>query len=363
MKYPSAFASKTLLALALAAGSAFAQAKPAAKGAKTPPASIARPATSPAAAGKTGPVAVTVAGTPIRKAQIDTLVAAMARSRGASVSQIPSEQVAQMRKLIATNLIGQELLALEAKAKGVQAAPAEIDSALKMLRAQFPDAATYQRALRQNGETEAQVREKIARQIRNDKVLAAHVKPPQPPTDAEVQAFWEKNKSEFPVNDSLRALQIVLLSDPKTDVADQKRRLENVRRELMKEEEIPARLRLFMQAAARQGEGPEARVGGDLQRFHPDDFNAEFRKQATSLRVGEVSPVFQTPLGVHLVMVIEKFDGKFDSYRLHTLQYMMAQRQQELGLEMRSFLKKLAAKYPVKYALPAYKDNSEAGIY
>lgn len=360
MTHSSALVSRILLALSLAAAGAFAQAKPKAK---TPPASIARPVVSPAAAAKTGPVAVTVGATPIRKAHIDTLVAAMARSRGASVAQIPSEQLAQMRKLIATNLIGQELLALEAKAKGVQATPAEVDSGFRLLRSQFPDAATFQSALRQNGETEAEVREKIARQIRNDKVLAANIKAPHPPTDAEVRAFWEKNKAEFPVNDSLRALQIVMLADAKADAADQKRRLEKIRAEVLKEEEIPLRMRLFMQAAARQGEGPEARVGGDLQRFHPDDFNAEFRKQVTGLRVGEVTPVFTTPLGVHLVMVIEKFDGKFDSYRLHTLQFMTAQRQQELGLEMRGFLKKLAAKYPVKYVLPAYRDGSEAGIY
>jgi parvulin-like peptidyl-prolyl isomerase len=355
--------SKTLLAFALAAGGAFAQAQTQPKPKAAPPPTIAKPAPSAGTAAKTGPVAVTIGTASLRKAEIDTLAAVMIRSRGVHPSQVSAEQLADVRRMAATTLIGQELLALEAKARNVQATPAEVDSGMRALRAQFPDAATWQRTLRESGGSEADLRAKLARQIRHDKVLAANVKPPTAPTEAEIRDFWEKNKKEFPVNDSLRAVQILLRADGSADAADQKRRLEKVRADLLRASSIQERFRMFTEVAYRQGEGPEARLGGDLQRFHPDDFNAEFRKQVTGLKVGEVSPVFTTVLGTHLVMVTEKFDGKFESYRLQTQQFMMLQRQQALGEEMRAFLKKLAAKYPVKYVLSAYKDASEAGIY
>jgi len=35
----------------------------------------------------------------------------------------------------------------------------------------------------------------------------------------------------------------------------------------------------------------------------------------------------------------------------------------QLGIDMRDFLKKLAVRYPVKYAIPSYRDTSESGIY
>jgi parvulin-like peptidyl-prolyl isomerase len=272
-----------------------------------------------------------------------------------------------MKKMVATNLIGQELVEMEAKTLGIKAAPQQVDSAWRQLRSEFPDAATYQKALHQSGETEVAVRAKLSRQIRADQVLAMNVKQPPLPTEADLRAFWEENKKEFPVNDSLRAVQILMLADSKVspdDAADKKRRLDGLRRELVKDTaDITVLLRHFMSEAARNGEGPEAQIGGDLQRFHPDDFNSEFKKQVLNLHVGQLSPVFRTPLGWHLVLLIEKYDGKFESYRLRILQALMAERNQQLGNEMRAFLKKLAVKYPVKYVQPAYRDASETGIY
>jgi hypothetical protein len=76
-----------------------------------------------------------------------------------------------------------------------------------------------------------------------------------------------------------------------------------------------------------------------------------------------MSQVFRTPLGYHLVLVVEKFDGKFDSYRLQSLQNVMARKNLQLSMDMRDFLKKLASRYPVKYLVGSYRDTSESGIY
>jgi peptidyl-prolyl cis-trans isomerase SurA len=329
------------------------------------PAPTASPSVTPAKPG--GPTAVTVGTIAIKKNKIDTLAALMARARGAELHELPQEQAAILKRMVATNLIGQELLELEAKARGIQAAAREIDSAYKLLRGQFPDAASWQRAMRQGGDSEAGVREKIARQIRSEKVLAANLPQPSMPTEEELRAFWEKHRKEFPVHDSLRAVQILQLADAKTSAetaGEKRRRLESIRRDLASDSaDTPALLRRFMQEAARSGEGPEARVGGDLERFHPGDFHPDFKTQVQKLRVGQLSPVFRTPLGFHLVLLVEKYDGKFDSYKLQSLQNLTAQKNLQLGLEMREFLKKMAVKYQVKYLLTSYRDTTESGIY
>ncbi len=312
--------------------------------------------------------AVSVGDVRISAGKIDSLATLMARARGTEARELSTEQLDLMRQLITTNLIGQELLELEAKATGIQASPREIDSAMRDLRAQFPDEAAWQRAMRQSGESEAQVRAKLARQIRADKVLEANMQLSGAPSEAEMRAFWEENKDAFPVNDSLRAIQILLRAGATTSeqqVSSLQSRLENIRRVVLGEDstDTPALLRRFMAEAARHGEGPEARQGGDLERFHPADFHPDFRKHVTGLQVGQVSPVFRTPLGFHLVLLIEKYDGKFESYRLQSLQNLMAQRNLRLGMEMREFLKKLASKYPVTFHLPNYRDVSESGLY
>jgi parvulin-like peptidyl-prolyl isomerase len=336
------------------------------------PAPASKPAAGKSATAKAAPTPgagqtlATVGAIAIKKGRVDTLATLMARARGADLNALPPAQAMLLRRMVVTNLIGQELVEMEAKSAGVQATPREIDSALALLKSQFPSTAEWQAAMRRNGDSEAGLRAKIARQLRADKTLALGVQPPGPPTDEEVHAFWEKNRKEFPVNDSLRALQILLKVDPKApaDSSAKKRQLENLRRELLGDTaQVATLLREFMNVAVRIGEGPEARLGGDLERFHPDDFNAEFKKQVTGLRVGQMSPVFRTPLGYHLVLLIEKYDGKFDSYRLQSMQNLMTQKSLKTAMDMRDFLRKLAVKYPVKYLQPAYRDTTESRIY
>ncbi len=309
---------------------------------------------------------ITVAGTPIKRAKIDTLVQLMAKAQGVE-GPLDADRRRMLQKLVATNLVGQELLEREAKARHVEASSAEVDSVLRGFRRQFPDEAGFQRALRESGDSEARLKEKLQRQIRADKVLSARVGKLEPPSEKEMADFWAAHKSEFPLNDSLRALQIVLLADAQTpaETANQKRhKLDELRRELARDSaEVPALIRGFMAAAAQWSEGPEGKAGGDLQRFHPNDFNSEFRKQALALRVGQLSPVFRTPLGFHLILLIEKYDGKYESCKLQILQNIMGQKTMQTGAELRKLLKALAAKYPVKYLAPGYKDSTEAGIY
>jgi peptidyl-prolyl cis-trans isomerase SurA len=359
LSLPRLIASATLLIASAAIAQPMKPAPAAKPGAKS---STAKPASQGA-----GQTVVTVGPVAIKKGRVDTLADLMARARGYELNKLPAEQAMMLRRMVVTTLIGQELIEMEAKAAGVQASQGEVDSALKILKSQFPSTAEWQAAMRRNGDSEAGLRAKIARQLRADKALALGVQPPGPPTDEEVREFYEKNRKEFPVNDSLRALQILLLADAKMSadsVNDKKRDLDRLRRELSRDTgDVPVLLRDFMNAAARFGEGPEARLGGDLERFHPDDFSAEFKKQVTSLRVGQMSPVFRTALGWHLVLLVEKYDGKFESYRLQSLQNLMNQRSLKTAMDMRSFLRKLAVKYPVKYAQPSYRDTSENRIY
>ena len=323
--------------------------------------------TSAAASKGANSVAISVGTVTIRKNQIDTLAGMMARARGVSLGSLPDDQATMLKRAVANQLIGKELVELEAKARGIQATPREIDSAVKDLKSRFPDAASWQRALQSSGDNEAEVRNKVARQIRSEKLIAANIAAPEQPTEAEIKALWNEKRKDFPINDSLGAVQILLLADSQTTpeaATSKRRRLEVLRSELLDDTANTVLLtQHFMELAARNGEGPEARIGGYLERFLPDDFNAEFKSQVVKLRVGQMSPVFRTPLGFHLVLLIEKYDGKYDSYRLQSVQYLMAMKKGQMETEMRDFLKKLAAKYPVKYLQNGYRDNSEGGIY
>ncbi len=314
------------------------------------------------------PIVITVAGAAIHRNQIDTLAELMDKAQSAQ-SNTPNNptRLATLKKLVATKLIGEELLRHEARVKHIALTAQDIDTAMRGFKAQFPDQASYHDALRQAGETEAALKAKIEKQLLANKVLATRVDKIDPPTEADMRAFWAQHHQEFPVNDSLRALQILMLVGDTTSAqeADQKRyKLQEIRDQLIRDsDDTPLLIRRFMAAASEFSEGPEGKSGGDLQRFDPHDFHPAFQKEVRTLHVGQLSPVFRTPLGYHLILLIEKYDGQYQSYRLEILQALMGQREAKTEGEIRRLLKSLADKYPVKYLDAAYRDSSETGIY
>src|SRR4051812_8078855 len=88
---------------------------------------LAQKASSPSPSA--GETVITVGGKAIKRSQIDTIVDLMAKAQAQEAGgEIQPGQKLEMRKLVATNLIGQELLEQEAKALHIQASPKEIDS-------------------------------------------------------------------------------------------------------------------------------------------------------------------------------------------------------------------------------------------
>jgi parvulin-like peptidyl-prolyl isomerase len=335
-----------------------------------PAVSVAAPAGQGTSKPKLTPksVVITVGSTSIQKRQIDTLVNLMIKARAAQgQGEVSAEDRGQIEKMVATNLIGQELLDQEAKKLGIVISDKTIDSAFLTFRGKFPDAKAFDLALKQSGEDEKALKQKLARQLKADRMINAQVGQLAPPDDKEIEAFFNENKKQFPMSDSLRACQILIRApkEMKADEANRKKaQLEGLRSELLQDTASPfLMLRKFIMAASQVGEGPEKAAGGDLQRFKPSDFHADFSKNLKGLKVGALSPVFRTPLGWHLVILTERNDGKFESYRLAIAQLLMSQRTQKSGQDLRKYLQSLAGKYKVKYMSAQYKDTSPAALY
>lgn len=313
-----------------------------------------------------GSPVVTVGSKRIERRAVDTLVTLMVRQRHGG-KEAPPEEVAVLKKLVASNLIGQELLDLECEAKKIQVDPKQTDSLFGRFRAGFPSDQAFAAALKAAGDTEKSLREKLEKQLVREKLLATQLTALQRPTEEEIKAFFEKNKTRFPINDSLRACQIVLTVGKTTKADEEKKKkteLEKIRAELLKDSADAAVFLIkFTQVAARISETPEKKAGGDLKRFHPGDFFPEFQKEVGRLKVGQLSPVFRTPLGYHLVFLTERNDGKMGSYRLQVMQQVTAQKSSKNQEALKKYLQTLAAKYPVTFLDPAYRDQSPQALY
>jgi parvulin-like peptidyl-prolyl isomerase len=333
------------------------------KAAKAPKAKAAKASSAP----KTpAAVVITVGPNKIRRRQIDTLVQLMVKVKQAPENMGPQERE-YLERMVATNLIGQELLDLEAKRLNVVADDKAIDSLGKVFKANFPNDEAFRRALQQAGDSEQGLREKMARQIKADKLLNTQMSPMERPTLKEMQDFFAAHKSAFPVNDSLRACQILFMVDKNASSSELMKRkadLEKIRADLAKDSaQMDALLTRFVLKARDVSDSPEKKDGGDLQRFLPGDFNPEFKKQVIALKVGQMSPVFRTPLGWHLVLLTERNDGKFESYQLHVQRALVQEKAAKAGKNLKKYLQTLADRYKVAYLESSYKDTSVAGVY
>jgi copper(I)-binding protein len=94
--------------------------------------------------------------------------------------EVTDDEKAQMKKIAATNLISQELLELEAHSLHIVATPAEVDSMLQYFKSRFPDEATFEKTLKEAGDTPTNIRLKLAKEIRANKVLARQLQTPKP---------------------------------------------------------------------------------------------------------------------------------------------------------------------------------------
>ncbi|NET23676.1 MAG: hypothetical protein F6K07_32240, partial [Okeania sp. SIO1H5] len=303
------------------------------------------------------PTVIKVGKTSITKNQVDTLVGLIALKRYGK-SEIDPKQREVLRKLVANNMVSQELLQLEANEKKIQASQAEVDSLFKIFRGNYPSQKQFIAALLEAGDTEKSLRVKLRRQLRVDKLLDGRLPHPEPPNKKEMEAYFKEHKKKFPVHNSLRASQILLKVPSKAServVQGKLAELEKMRNQMMKETEIAARLVLFTRKAIAHSESPEGKKGGDLQKFHPKDFMDEFRNNVKSLKVGEISPAFRTSIGVHLVLLTEKYDGNFENYQLQIAQLLSTRKAMNNQKTLENYLRELVKKYPVEYLDVAYK--------
>ncbi|MEO6097215.1 MAG: peptidylprolyl isomerase [Fibrobacteria bacterium] len=311
-------------------------------------------------------VVITVGPNKIRRRQIDTLVQLMVKVKQAP-ENMDVRQKEYLERMVATNLIGQELLDLEAKRLNLVADQKSIDSLGKVFKANFPSDEAFRKALKEAGDSEQGLRDKMARQIKADKLLNTQMTPVGRPTLKEIQDFFAAHKSAFPINDSLRACQILFIVDknaPAADVQKKKAELEKIRSAILKDTaQVDVMLTHFVMTARSVSDGPEKKDGGDLQRFLPGDFNPEFKKQVTALKVGQLSPVFRTPLGWHLVLLTERNDGKFESYQLQVARALVQEKTVKAGKNLKKYLQTLADRYKVNYLETAYRDTTLAGVY
>jgi peptidyl-prolyl cis-trans isomerase SurA len=122
-------------------------------------------------------------------------------------------------------------------------------------------------------------------------------------TPREVKSFFKSIPIDsfglLPAEVELNHLLIVppFSEESKKDAKD---RLKEIRRQIVSENAD------FAEMAKRYSEGPSAGAGGNLGEFSRGKMVPAFEEVVYSMRVGEVSPVFETEFGYHIAKLLER---------------------------------------------------------
>lgn len=193
--------------------------------------------------------------------------------------------------------------------------PAAVDREVALLEAQFGDDKAFRKALRIDGLSISDLREKVTTQLRGLAWLEKQIPPASAVTEQECREFYEAHRDLFAQPVRFRASHLFLAAHAETapEVVEEKERaIATFATLLSKGETLTA---LATEASEDEASKPR---GGDLGCFSEARMPPEFIVEIRKLRAGETSKPFRSHLGFHIAQVTEIKDARlltFDEVR------------------------------------------------
>lgn len=215
--------------------------------------------------------------------------------------QIPEELREGYRDRLLWELVERRLVAAFLAERKVDVPERELENQLATLRRVVTETeGNFEAAIAGLGFTEETLRDHLALPLRWRVYVRKTV------TDQQLREEFERNRARYD-GTQVRASQIVL-TVPGDAAADEwgaaEEKLAGIRDEIDKGE------RSFAEAAEEHSDSPSGKSGGDLGFFgYRGRLPESVSEQAFGLKPGELSPVFRSPFGVHLVKVTERKPG------------------------------------------------------
>lgn len=228
--------------------------------------------------------------------------------------QIPTDSASRHAYELQTlnMMVDEELLLQKAKELKIEVADADLNSAvdqqLKTVKARFPSDAEFRTELAKAGlGTPEEYRRMLLDQMRRDQTISKVMQKlrednkiiPANVTEDDVKEAFERSKATLPQRPASVTFRQIVIAPKAT-----KQALDLAR---AKAESILAEIKRggdFALLAKRESMDPTTKeTGGDLGWARRGAYVPEFERWVWSLPPGELSPVFESPFGFHIVRV------------------------------------------------------------
>jgi peptidyl-prolyl cis-trans isomerase SurA len=251
-----------------------------------------------------------VDGQPIYRDQVERIY----RSRQGAGSDTNSPEEALSFKLnVLDGLIDNQIVVDHASHAGITVSEAEVDNKVAELQTPY-SAEEFQRRLRDQGLDMDDLRKELRQTITFEKLINKEIVSNIKVTDADIAAYYERNKANFNVPETayhLAQIEVTPFADPevrnlKNDDAKTPAAAER------KIQALYARLRAgddFATVAQEYSEDPRtASGGGDMGFFTASqlDSTPQLKQAVTSLQVNQFTGIIRTSSGYHIIKLLGK---------------------------------------------------------
>lgn len=232
------------------------------------------------------------------------------------------------------NVVARVLLAQEALRNHPPVPDDKIDQAIAKLIEEHGGAQRFYAAVGAGPEQMALVRRDVEVNLRVRAMLEQLVAADPPPTDADLHNYYEQHLDAYKTAEEVRASHILKAPARGEQREAAYHTLRDVRRQLLAGGDFDALAREHSDKATDHI---------DLGFFKRGELAEEFELVAFSMEVGELSPVFVSPFGFHLVKLTERkpatpkpFEEVRDTVREHLLQDLQQERTRQLVAELQA---------------------------
>ncbi|MFQ5450006.1 MAG: peptidylprolyl isomerase [Nitrospinaceae bacterium] len=263
------------------------------------------------------------------------------KKRGKTLT--PVQQKTAAKKLI-DDEIGRTLLVQKGEKLGISVTPEMVQKKLGKIKSGFKSDAVFEHKLKDSGMTLDEYREELRVDLIMDRVIKKEVEPQIKIDEKDLKAYYDKNIGRFRTGDKVRA-SVILIKIPKTPGAEG----ENMARE--KIESILKRVREgtdFADLAQRFSQDSIASRGGDLGFFSKNQMLKAFSNRAFNMKVGEVSDIFRTNHGFHILKVTDKKPGLTRTFESEKENIRKILKEKKLAQATRAYVQALKKKADLK---------------
>lgn len=229
------------------------------------------------------------------------------------LGQVPEAQLVQIRenmlKECVEDFVSRTLLVEAADRGKITVGDAEVKDAIDKIKKNLPPDVTLEDALKRSGMTPESLKADVALGLRLNKIVEAQIPDKKAPADKEIKEYYDSNKKQYEVPETVHARHILIKSEEKDDkkVKDEKKaKAEEVRKQLAGGADFAA-------VAKQKSDCPSKDQGGDLGTFQRGQMVKPFEDAAFKQELKAIGPIVETQFGFHIIQVLEHNQPKTKS--------------------------------------------------